>query len=78
MFTTRRTKEEVTPGEGGSSGMEQPHVNLNMQECHQATLLPGLFNRPPPFFFLAFVATKVPVQSTLYDENEMHLAPESA
>lgn len=46
IFATRRTKERITQG---SLGMEQPHDNLNMQECHQATLLPALFN-----FFLFF------------------------
>lgn len=77
ISTTRRTKEEIT--QKGSSGMEQPRVNLNMQECHQATLLPGVFIFFLLFFFsFAFVAAEVPVPSTLYDENEMHPAPESA
>lgn len=76
ISTTRRTKEEIM--QKGSSGMEQPRVNLNMQECHQATLLPGVFNFFYFFFSFAFVAAEVPVPGTLYDENEMHPAPESA
>lgn len=53
IFTTRMMKEEITEG---SSGVEEPPVNLNMQECHQAILLLGFFNSslPPPFFFLPF------------------------
>lgn len=70
IFSTRKTKEEIT--QEGSSAVEQLHVNLSKKECHQATLLPGLF-----FFPFGFVASNACLKYFLC-ENEMHLTPESA